>query len=79
MKYYPTWPMPNATWRMKLLTLLILGSVTYGCAVVERGADYFMTGAEYYCKASPEARELLRQELTTSKGPVIQVNCENLE
>ena len=64
---------------MKLLMLLVLGSVTYGCTAIEKGAKYFIAGAEYYCGASETTRLALREQLTTSKGPVIQVNCENLE
>lgn len=36
-------------------------------------------GITNYCKASDIARQALREEFTTSKGPLVTVHCENLE
>ena len=50
-----------------------------GCAAKERVLRWGLEAAEQYCRASPTSRQALREQVSTSKGPVIQVNCENLE
>ena len=47
--------------------------------VLDDAADVIERGVARYCSAGEAERALLREQLTTSKGPLIQVNCENLE
>jgi len=49
-----------------------------GCAAVDLAADRAKLAAAYYCQAGESERLALRERVSTERGPVIQVNCENL-
>lgn len=49
-----------------------------GCAQVDAAKLYGLKAAEYYCTSDEVTRQALREQVTTDKGPVIQVNCDNL-
>lgn len=49
------------------------------CSVFETAKEISIDAIEYYCQADDATRAALREQYTTSKGPLVQVNCENLE
>ena len=54
---------------------LVLGA----CDTTDKVVDFSIDQIERYCGASDTSRQALREKFTTSKGPLLQVNCENLE
>lgn len=68
--------------RWILIVALLVG--VQSCALFQSAKDKFVSIAKEtiipeYCKGDEELRQYLRDQLTTSKGPLVQVNCENLE
>lgn len=69
----------------RLLSMTAAAVLTYaslalgGCAVTEKVIEMSRAGIAYYCNAGEAERAAIRQQFTTSKGPLAQVNCENLE
>ena len=61
------------------LTMAIGVSLLAGCTARDKAVEFSKTGIAYYCNADDATRAALREQLTTSKGPLVQVNCENLE
>lgn len=68
---------------MAVLTALTCASLALGgCGspTVQKAKQIVIKGGiTNYCKASDASRQALRQEFTTSKGPLVTVHCENLE
>lgn len=62
-----------------LIAIPALALVLGACSVQEKVIDFSKDGIAYYCKADDATRQALRDQLKTSKGPLVQVNCENLE
>ena len=64
---------------MKYLIIISLAALVASCAARDKVVEMSKTGIAYYCAADEPTRAALRQQFTTSKGPLVQVNCENLE
>ena len=65
---------------MKPFFFLACFSLALGaCTARDKVVDFSIDQIERYCSASEASRQALREEFTTSKGPLLQVNCENLE
>ncbi|MGI9489165.1 MAG: hypothetical protein ACR2RF_25420 [Geminicoccaceae bacterium] len=65
---------------MKPIIILMFASLALGaCGAKEKIVTMTKSGIAYYCNAGEAERSALRQQFMTSKGPLAQVNCENLE
>lgn len=64
----------------KPIVILACASLVLGaCGAKEKIVTMTKSGIAYYCNAGEAERNTLRQQFTTPKGPLVQVNCENLE
>lgn len=63
----------------QILFLACLSLVLGACDTTQKVVELSKSGIAYYCNAGDAERGALRQQFTTSKGPLVQVNCENLE
>lgn len=65
-----------------LISSVIILTVS-ACSVLETGKQVVVGKAfdvaKEYCKADQGYRDQLREEFSTTKGPVFTVNCDNLE
>ena len=64
---------------MKHLILITAGIMLASCGTTQKVVELSKAGIAYYCAAGDTERAALRSQFTTSKGPLVQVNCENLE
>jgi hypothetical protein len=61
--------------RVLVLVPLLLGLAACANTVGDRGRDL----VNNYClKTSPVERELMRLQMSTEKGPLLTIHCENL-
>ncbi|MGF1562823.1 MAG: hypothetical protein ACFB3T_11665 [Geminicoccaceae bacterium] len=64
--------------RLPLVLIALTLLATTACDPVDQVKAQAKDVIAYYCQAGDAERAALRAQLSTSKGPLVTINCENL-